>query len=115
MKSIFLGLLVVSFTATAFAEKLLSCNPPMGSGLQEVKITQVGNKFYHEELNFSGSRSERVEIDRASWINKDLKWTSPAEGEIRLKLVNDGEFDYWSYQATGIGFKITGSCNEMPQ
>ncbi len=115
MKSIIAILVVTSFTTAAFAQKLLSCNPPMGSSLQEVKITQVGNKIYRSELNSSGSLSSLVEITAASWANKDLKWRSKDEGNVRMRLVTEKGRSFWLYQSTNFGGSINGYCDDSFQ
>lgn len=111
MKTFFLSLLVSIVTSTAFATKLLSCNPPMGSSLQEVKISQEGTKIYRSELNFSGSYSIPVEINATSWAKKDLKFRSKADGNVHLyQVVEQGQI-YWMYVATNLGSSVNGYCD----
>ncbi len=112
MKHLFLISLVFTLSTSAIAQNLLNCNPPMGSRLQEVSITQVENKIYRAELNFSGSYSSPIEISGASWAKKDLRWKSRNEGNVHLfQVIEDGK-TYWAYQAKNIGTSVNGYCEE---
>ena len=107
MKMIPLLLLFVLATQ-AQAERLLRCNPPMGSGLQEVEIVAEGGQLFVRELNFAGSASALKRIANAGWVKKDLRWTSGNDGSIRLNLNADGS---WSYHASSPGYSVTGYCD----
>lgn len=101
------------FSIFVHAEVLLECNPPMGSTLQNIRITREGDKIYRSELDFRGIFSDKVEISAKSWEEKDLRWKSPADGRIRLKQVHvDGGF-YWAYTAAGEGFAVEGDCDDQ--
>ena len=115
MNIISIVLLTGLFSVSVFAQKsgskeLMSCNPPMGSGLQEVRITQVGNKIYRSELPSSPATfTEQVDIT-SDWKKKDLTWTSRSGGAINLKLEPYGNNSYWFYRsAHSIGY-----CRETP-
>lgn len=113
MKSIF-GILLFSILSASVvqAEKLLSCNPPMGSRLQQVKFIQEGNVIYRSELDFSGSFSDPVRISAAAWLKKDLRWTSKSDGKVHLYQVQENGQTYWMYEADGDGIRVDGDCQE---
>ena len=109
MKLFIFTVMSLALSAPAMAENLLDCNPPMGSGLQEIKITQVGNKIYRSELNFFGSQSKPVQISALAWISKDLKWTSAEDGQVHLHQMKINGQITWSYEANRRG--VVGNCN----
>lgn len=110
MKALFLAATLLSMSAGA--ETLLDCNPPMGSSLQEVRITREGDKVFRAELNFAGSFSRPVEISAAQWSKKNLRWVSPADGTIRLYQVSESGRNYWAYRASTPGTQVIGYCEE---
>ena len=105
MKALILPVLFL--TSQAFAADLLKCSPPMGSHLQEVRITAEDGKIFLTELNFAGSLSQKMEVPTQQWVNKDLRWTSP-QGEGSIRLYKSG--DAWFYTSTQNGSKIIGYC-----
>ncbi len=98
-------------TSQAQAERLLRCNTPMGSSLQEVEITSENGVILLNELNMSGSRSAPRVISEKAWFAQDIKWQSRNDGSIRLKLVNEQGSLYWFYTATSLGSKVIGYCD----
>lgn len=107
-----LTLLFITFSNTAYAERLLRCNTPMGSSLQEIEIYQEDGKIYLRELNMSGSSSAPKLIRTAAWDKKDIKWTSKNEGSVHIQLVKEDGAFYWLYKAVNIGTEINGYCEE---
>tara|TARA_B110001454_G_C12711664_1_gene430970 strand:- start:1068 stop:1421 length:354 start_codon:yes stop_codon:yes gene_type:complete len=117
MKYFSLFLIVSSLSLVSLAQvdqpkKLLSCNPPNGSTLQEVLITQVGNKIFRSELTFRGYYTKPVEVNPASWAKQDLRWKSETAGQVHMHKVNYGKNSYWEFKASGYGFLADGYCEE---
>lgn len=108
-KLVVAALVFVSVQSFA-SERLLRCNPPMGSSLQEIEITREGSQILLNELNMSGSRSKAIEVPAASWAQRDLKWTSPDEGQIHLRQVSEGSQVYWAYESQSYGVQVMGYC-----
>ncbi|MBC7420600.1 MAG: hypothetical protein H7328_07725 [Bdellovibrio sp.] len=110
MKFILISILVLIAAKNVMAERLLSCNAPIGSRLQEVEIQQLGQKIYRTELNFAGSRSIPVEISTASWNKKDLRWKSRDAGIVRMHQVKKSNQTYWLFDSAN----AVGYCEENP-
>lgn len=104
------AVIVLVSVQTMASERLLRCNPPMGSSLQEVEIVLDNGKILLNELNMSGSRSMPIEVPAASWAKKDLQWTSKDEGKIHLYQVTEGQAKYWAYQSEDYGSQVIGYC-----
>lgn len=102
--------IMVAAVQSLASERLLRCNPPMGSSLQEVEIVLDNGKVLLNELNMNGSRSLPVEVPAASWAQKDLLWTSKDEGKIHLYQVTAGQETYWMYQSEDYGVRVIGYC-----
>ena len=113
MKNTLLTLCVIVSTSTAFAETLLTCSPPWGSSLQEVKFTEVGGEYFRTELNSSGAFSKPIPMTASSWTKKDMRWESGREGKVHMQLVTVDSQEVWSYRAEGYGVLIVGYCNEL--
>ena len=108
MKSLLVLLVFVS-SSSAFAQRLFECNPPTGSSLQNVEISKSGNSIFVRELNSYGAWSQLKEIPASSWTKKDLKWTSPDDGDIHL--YKDTQGSTWYYDATGDYGSVKGYCD----
>ncbi len=108
MKSLFVVCLILSLASDVFAADLLKCNPPMGSGVQEIKISQVGNKLVLTELTFRGGLSKAVSISALGWLKKDIKYTSPEDGVVHLYQMRSNGQTILSYEANRRG--VIGNC-----
>ena len=109
MKSLYAGLITLSLSASAFAVDLLKCNPPMGSGVQEIAISQVGKRIFITELTFHGGRNKPVVISAAQFNKKDIKYVSQEDGSVHLYEMKINGNTILSYEAEQRG--VIGNCN----
>ncbi len=109
MKFLYAALLTTSLSIPAFAIDLLKCNPPMGSGVQEIAISQVGKRIFITELTFHGGRNKPVVISVADYNKKDITYSSQEDGLVHLYQMKINGTMILSYEAEQRG--VIGNCN----
>lgn len=94
---------------TSFAEVLLRCNTPTGSGVAEITVYTEDGKYFVKELNAFGRIETPVRISKASWIKQDLKWKSREGGTIHMHVPKDGS-NTWAFDSVDFGWTVHGYC-----
>ena len=117
MKFLLVPLVILSLSISVLAQiqaktiLLLSCSPPAGIGLQEIRIVQSGNRIMLGELSEAGAKSEAISISMDSWQKKVLRWNSKTAGQIEMNQIKHGVQTLWRFKSVRDGLlTANGYC-----